>query len=362
MVDYKKTIFKLLGFIAIVLGVLGVIFLGAFFWPFLIAIIIALSLENVINFIVKRARLPRKLTGMVLVFLTYAIIGFIVYLLISKLIKEAVVISGNIPEFYDYMVTTYKSLYMKYIAFTQNIPEVMSDRIYDTGIKLLEVATTFASNFFNGVLNFIMFVPSILIYIIVTFLATLFLVVDRRAIARYVQDILPKNIVKKSANILQSTLKSLGQYLRAQLTIICITFIELFIAFTIIKQPYPLTFALVIALIDALPILGTGTVLVPWALYSVVIGNMPFAIALAITYLVILIVRQLIEPKIVSNQLGVHPFLTLVAMYIGFKIFGLVGMIIGPIVMVIFKNVFSHLFEAGYFKNFIVYVDKHKGE
>ncbi len=355
MIDYKKTMFKLLGLVAIIAGVIGVIFLGAFFWPFLIAIVIALSLENAINFIVKKTKMPRKLTGSILVFLAYAIIGFITYLLISRLIKEAIIISGSIPEFYEYMVETYKSLYIKYSSLVENIPTVMSDRIYDTGIKILDMGTLFITNFFNGVLNFIIFVPSILIYIIVTFLATLFLVTDRRVIARYMQDLLPKKFVKKSANILQSTLKSLGQYLKAQLTIICITFIELFIAFTIIKQPYPLTFALFIALIDALPILGTGTVLVPWAIYCIITGNMPYAIALAITYLVILIVRQLIEPKIVSNQLGVHPFLTLLAMYIGFKIFGLIGMVIGPIVMVIFKNVFSHLFEVGYFRSFIVY-------
>lgn len=356
--DYKKTIIKLIGLTAIILGVFGVIFLGAFFWPFLIAIVIALSLENVISFVVKKTKLPKKLTGVLLVFITYGLIGFAIYLLISKLIKEVVVISGNIPEIYDYMVDMYKVIYLKYISLMQNIPAVMSDRIYDGGIKILEQGTLFISNFLNGVLDFIMFMPSILIYIIVTFLATLFLVTDRRTLAKYVQDILPKNFVRKFISIMKSTLKSLGQYLRAQLTIISITFLELLIAFLIIKQPYPLTFALMIALIDALPILGTGTVLVPWALYSIIIGNLPFAIALAVIYLVILVVRQLVEPKIVSNELGVHPFLTLVAMYIGFKTFGLIGMIIGPVVMVIFKNVFSHLFEAGYFKNFIVYKDK----
>lgn len=358
MINSKKTLTKSLGLILIILGIFGVIFLGAFFWPFLIAIVIAMSLENVLGFITKKTKLPRKLTGVILVFITYAIIGFAIYMLISKLIKEAVIISGNMPQIYDYLVSTYESLYLKYKNVMQDMPAVMSDRIYDTGIKILEIGTAFITKFFNGLLDFIIFMPSILIYIIITFLATLFLVTDRRTIAKYMQDFLPKNFMEKAANIMKSTIKSLGQYLRAQLTLISITFIELFIAFIIMRQPYPLTLALAIALVDALPILGTGTVLTPWAIYCVITGNMPMAIALAITYLVILIVRQLVEPKIVSNELGVHPFLTLVAMYIGFKIFGIIGMIIGPVVMVIFKNVFAHLFESGYFKNFIVYKNR----
>jgi len=98
-----------------------------------------------------------------------------------------------------------------------------------------------------------------------------------------------------------------------------------------------------------------GGVLIPWGVYSAITGNMSLAIGLLITYAVIIILRQLIEPRIVSNNLGVHPFLTLISMYIAFKIFGIVGLIIGPIVMVIFKNVFSQLFEYGYLKNIIVY-------
>ncbi len=358
MVNYKDTLIKLSGLLLIIAGVFGVIFLGAFFWPFLIAIIIAFSLENLVSFIVRKTNLPRKITGSILVFITYALLGFAVFLLVSKLIREAVVLSNNVPDIYRYMLDTYKALYVKYISLTQNIPNIMSDKIYDTGVKVLELGTNAIQTFLNGVLNFIIFMPSILVYIIITFLATLFLVTDRRILAKHAQSLLSESFIEKVSNILKSTIKSLGQYLRAQLAVISITFIELLIAFLIIKQPYPLTLALIIALIDALPILGTGTVMVPWAIYSLVTGNIPLAIALGITYLVILVVRQLVEPKIVSQQLGVHPFLTLIAMYIGFKIFGLVGMIIGPIVMVIFKNVFSNLFEAGYFRNFIVYKDK----
>ena len=113
--------------------------------------------------------------------------------------------------------------------------------------------------------------------------------------------------------------------------------------------------ALVISIIDAFPILGVGGVLIPWGVYSAITGNMHLGIGLLITYAIIIVVRQLIEPRILSSNLGIHPFLTLISMYIAFKMFGIVGLIIGPIVLLIFKNVFSQLFEYGYLKNIIVY-------
>ena len=159
----------------------------------------------------------------------------------------------------------------------------------------------------------------------------------------------------KINNIFKETVTSISQYLKAQGIMMCITFIELLIAFFILKQEYPFTLAVVIAIIDALPILGVGSVLIPWGIYVAIMGNMKLAIGLLVTYAIIIVARQLIEPRIVSSNLGVHPFVTLITMYIGFKLFGLFGLIVGPIVMVVFKNVFSQLFEQGYLKNMIVY-------
>ena len=121
------------------------------------------------------------------------------------------------------------------------------------------------------------------------------------------------------------------------------------------NQPYPLLLAFLIAIIDALPILGTGTVLLPWAVYSAITGNLGLGLGLLVTYIIITVVRQLVEPRIVSSNLGVHPFLTLITMYIGFKIFGLFGLIVGPVVMIIYKNVFAIMFETGYLKKLFVY-------
>lgn len=355
MIDYKKTILNLIGFVLVCAVVLLSIYAGIYFWPFLVAIIFALLLERSINYITKKTNMPRKIVGTILVIILYLLVGFIIFLIGASLVKETITIATKIPAGLEDIKEVYNNVYGKVDNFMKNLPQDIVTKIYDTGLKLIESLGSYALSLIEGVIAFVKFMPSILIYIIITFLATLFLVTDRRVIARLASDVLPSKMLKKISTVISTCLSTLGKYLRAQCIMICITFIELFIAFVILKIDFPLSLAVVVALVDALPILGTGTVLIPWAIYSAITGNLGFGLGLFITYIVILVVRQLVEPRIVSANLGVHPFITLLAMYIGFKIFGLIGMIIGPVCMIIFKNVFDIMFKTGYFKRLFVY-------
>lgn len=360
MIDYKKTIFKFLGLIAVCATVLGGISLGLYFWPFLIGILIAIAIERLVNYFITKFKLPRKLVGTILVIVVYVLIGALLSVIISSLVKEAIGISSNIPNIYEELKIEYNAIYKSITEFIDKTPSTITNSMYNFGLELISKVTEVATKAVNSIVDFIMFVPNIIIYIIITFLATLFLVTDRRTIARYFADILPNKLLKKISDVVTKSFKSLGSYLKAMCIMICITFVELLIAFSIMKQPYPLTLALIVAIVDALPILGTGTILIPWAIYSAITGNIGMGIGLLVIYLVVTVVRQLIEPKVVSQNIGVHPFITLLAMYIGFKIFGLFGLIVGPVVMVIFKNVFETMFEAGYFKHLFVYKDEKK--
>ena len=360
MIDYKKTGLKLLGFLIVCAIVLLSIGLGIYFWPFLIGTLIAVAVERLVNYFIVKFKWPRKLVGTILVIIVYLLIATILALIISALVNEALDISSKIPTIYEESKIEYNAIYKTVTNFMDNVPATISNSIYELGLKLLGKVTEFATTMVNSVIDFIMFVPNIIIYVIITFLATLFLVTDRRTITRYLTDLFPNELVKKASNVIMKSFKSLGSYLRAMCIMICITFVELLIAFTILKQPYPLTLALIVAVVDALPILGTGTILIPWAIYSAITGNIGLGVGLLVVYLVITVVRQLIEPKVVSENIGVHPFITLLAMYIGFKIFGLFGLIVGPVVMIIFKNVFETMFEAGYYKSLFVYKKEKK--
>lgn len=355
MIDYKKTALNILGLLVICGIVILAIFLGVQFWPFLIAIVFAIVLEGGINYIVKKTKAPRKAVGTVMVVLVYVLIGVLVYLLASSLVREAIDLSSKLPVTFEKLKLEYNDLYNEGLDLLKGLPETVTQGIYNIGLEFIGKLTSIINGIINAIVNAVLFFPNLIIYIIVTFLATLFLVTDRRTIARHLQEVFPAKLVKKISAVIIACFRTLGKYLKAQCIIICITFIELFIAFLILNQPYPLLLAVLIAIIDALPILGTGTVLLPWAVFSAITGNLGLGIGLLVTYVVITVVRQLVEPRIVSSNLGVHPFLTLIAMYIGFKIFGLFGLIVGPVVMIIYKNVFAIMFETGYLKKLFVY-------
>lgn len=354
MIDYKKTVVKLLGLVMICAIVFLAIYLGLQFWPFLIGILIALFLEKPVEFLMKKLKLSRKLIGTVMVILVYIVLGALISLIVSSLINEAISLSTKIPGIFEKLRIEYNAIYVTISEFLDSTSVTLSDTVYKFGLEVLSKLTGIATNIVNSIISFIMFVPNIMIYIVITFLATLFLVTDRRTIARFMTEPLPNSLVKKITTAVVNCFKSLGGYLKAVCIMITITFIELLIAFTILGLDYPLSVALIVAIVDALPILGTGTILLPWAIYSAITGNIGMGIALLVIYLVITVVRQLIEPKVVSSNIGIHPFITLMCMYIGFKLIGLFGLVVGPVVLVILKNVFNAMFETSYFKNIIV--------
>lgn len=354
MIDYKKTAIKLIGLVAVCFIVLLGLYLGIQFWPFLIGIIVALLLEKPIEFLIKKTKCSRKFIGTLMVILTFIMLGVIVSLIVTALVNEAISLSGKIPDIFENLKMEYNATYKTISDFLDTTSVEISDAIYKFGLELLSKITSFATDMVNSVVKFIMFIPNIMIYIIITFLATLFLVTDRRTITRFMTEPLPNSFVKKITTAIANCFKSLGGYFKAVVILIAITFIELLIAFWIIGIDYPLSIALIVAVVDALPILGTGTVLLPWAIYSAITGDIGMGIALLVIYLVITVVRQLIEPKIVSENIGIHPFITLLCMYIGFKLIGLFGLVVGPVVLVIFKNVFNAMFETNYFKHLFV--------
>ena len=122
------------------------------------------------------------------------------------------------------------------------------------------------------------------------------------------------------------------QYLRAYLFLGFLTFLQAFIGLAVLKIPYAFLLALAIAIVDVLPLLGTGVILIPWALIALLTGNVPLAIGLGILYGITTAVRQILEPKLIGDGLGLHPLLSLVAMYAGLRLFGVWGMILAPLV------------------------------
>ena len=234
-------------------------------------------------------------------------------------------------------------------------PEGFDEQVKSSINGFIRMGTSKLGSFINSLINFITSIPTIILYICITILSTFFISLDKKKIMTFLEQQFPETWIKKVYNIKREMFNVLGSYIRAQIILMTICFFELLISFNILSflkfnLPYPLIFSIIICIIDALPILGAGAVLLPWSLISFATGDIKLGLALLGIYFLVLSVRQMLEPKLISQNLGVHPLVTLISMYSGFKFFGVIGFLIGPVVMIILKNVFSRELEIGFFR------------
>ena len=233
------------------------------------------------------------------------------------------------------------------LTLIQNSSQEILDSLYLWGSKAL-----------SSTVNSLTRIPTIAIYVVITILSLYFICTDKIYILDFAEYHMPKSWVKKVGNHVREITQCLGAYLKAELTLVFVSFIISLMGFYIfifigLNVKYPLLIALVTAFVDALPILGSGTIMVPWAIISALDGDINLGIAIIILWIIMCIVRQFLEPKVVSNKLGIHPIFTLIAMYTGFKLIGVIGMLVGPIILIVIKSIFSRLIEQGIIKTIL---------
>lgn len=325
---HVKTILNLLIYgIGILLICLLLPKLLRFFMPFVIGGVIALIANPLVKFFEKRLKIVRKHgTWLVIVGVLAAVIG-VCYAVISWLIREGVAFVEHLPEIYDAVTKVLREIGVDASSLTESI-----------SFPSLSVATDAVSN-----------LPNLLVQAIFMFLAAYFFIADKEKISAGFQKILPDFLVERWDWMKQMFSKAVGGYFVAQFKIMGIIAAILFVGFLILDVEYATLLALVIAFLDFIPFLGTGTAIWPWAAFQVVTGDYYMAIGLMIIYLICLLVHQLLQPKFVGDTVGMDPLTTLVFMFIGYRLSGVIGMIIAVPVGIILLN----LFKAGAFDKMI---------
>ena len=231
-----------------------------------------------------------------------------------------------------------------------NVSEQVLGIIQNSTDGILNGLSTWVRGFLNGVINVVTSIPTISIYFVITVMALYFICVDKVYILDQIEHHVPSLWVKKVGIHLRELTKTLGGYLKAQATLIFVSFIVSLIGLYVLKFvgfaiEYPLLMALFIGFVDA------GTVMVPWAIIAGLNGDLNLGIAIIVLLIIMSVVRQFLEPRLVSKNIGVHPIFTLIAMYTGFKFLGILGILFGPIILIIFKNVFATLIDDGVLKS-----------
>ena len=326
--------------------------LAAFYIPFLVAFVLSLMLEPIIRFIMRKLKFTRRTSSIIVFIVAIAIIAGLLVWIITTLITEASNLLSNLNSYIDAGYNLFQNIISSFDLSRFNIPDEVMSIIQNSGMEFLDTVTEWAKTALTKVIDFITSVPTLGIYCGISLIALYFMCVDKIYMIDQLEHHLPETWVKRIGVHLKALIKSLGGYLKAELILVVISFFISLVGLYVFyflgwNIKFPLIIALGIAFVDALPIFGSGTVMIPWAAILAFNGDIKLAIGVFVLWCIMSIVRQLVEPRIVSGQIGIHPIFTLIAMYTGFRFIGVWGLLLGPIVLIILKNIYGTLIDKG---------------
>lgn len=337
------------------LGIYLFLKLAIFYIPFFIAFVISLIIEPAIKFLMNKTNLTRRISSIIIFGIVFGIIvGLLVWGMIT-LITEANELLQTLNYYFDTAYKQIQNIISNFKLDSIKIPDEIMMIVQDSTSDILNYLANWVKNFLTNIINIVTSIPTIAIYFVITILALYFICIDKIYMLDQIEHHIPKKWSKKILIHIREISSSLGAYLKAQVILILISFVISVIGLYIYKFiglniEFPLLVALSISFVDALPILGSGTVMIPWGVGIAINGDIKLAVAIISLWILMSIVRQFVEPRIVSKQIGIHPIFTLISMYTGFKFMGITGLIIGPVILIVLNNIFSNLIDNGIIK------------
>ena len=326
--------------------------------PILCAVVVAMILQKPVNFICKKTPLKRGLVSALTVIFAFLVI-------VSGLVLILIWVGSEFKGFFQYIMIELEdipALVHKIEGYIGNavgfLPEKLETAVMEFVSEKLATLTSptttpsepsqsidlsMLSTPLKGIWNTAKQIPTTLVSIVVAIIACCFMTADFATVKKLVLGFFQPDTRSKIVRAKRLLFPSLGKMAKAYAIIITITFCELSLGLFLLtlmgiyNSGYIFVIAILTAIIDIVPVLGTGTVLIPWAVISLLNGNYPMAIGLIVMYACITVIRQIIEPKLVAAQLGIPAFLTIVSMFIGSQIFGVLGIFILPITIVMLK-------------------------
>lgn len=310
--------------------------------PFVFAVIFASILQKPTKFLTKKLRMNISLASVVTTFLFFAVIILLATIGIASLTNEAIQLGKNTQIY----ITKNSHLIDRYVGILKEYYENLDPTIVDaiktnlsaSIVKISNITTSIMMGIATGIVRFLASIPYIVMVIIFTLLSTYFFTRDMTLAKNKILNILPTENTDKMAHIFGEAKKMLGNYALSYAIIICITFLETIIGFSIFRVKYAVILSILSAIFDVLPVLGVGSVYIPTAIIYIVSGQYFTGVGILVLYAIVFIVRQFLEPKLVSSSLGLHPVPILAAIFIGLKINGVAGMFF-CMFLVVFYNV-----------------------
>lgn len=337
----------------VVFGAMALYYVSTVTYPFIIAFFIAFLINPLVDFLETKAKMPRWLAVIVTLIVLFSSVAGLVTLLIAEIVSGTQYLANVVPENFQKLITYIETFFAKQIiplyndlaALFKNLDASQQDTIMNNiqaaGTQIATTVGQFIQHVLQNIPQLLAWLPNAATVFIFSLLATFFISKDWYRLTGIAQKILPAKARKSGKRVFLDLKKALFGFIKAQATLISITTVIVLIGLLILRVNYAITIALIIGLVDILPYLGTGIVFVPWIIYAAVSGDVPFAIGLSVLYIVVLVQRQIMEPKVLSSSIGLDPLATLVALFVGFKLIGFLGLIIGPVTLVIIRTLHS---------------------
>ena len=316
-------------------------------YPFLIAFGLAYLINPLVNLLQRKAKLPRSLAVIVTLFSIFSAFAGLITLLITEIVAGANYLSTHLPiqlntlihigeNFFAFTIMPFiERISILFSSLDNEQQTTILENVQNIGTALTTSLGGFIQDFFQKIPSFIGWFPNAATVIMFSILATFFISNDWNRIRLFFSKIIPPKVKASIGNVLLDLKKAFFGFLKAQFTLVMFTTLLVLIGLLVLRVEYAITIALMTGLLDLLPYLGSGAVFVPWIIYEVASGDLSQAIALSILYIIVIVQRQLMEPKVLSSSIGIDPLATLISLFVGYKLIGFLGLIVGPIILVI---------------------------
>lgn len=326
-----------------------------FFAPLIVAWIVAMIANPVIHFLEKRIKIMRQHGTALIIVLVLAVISGLFYGLVALAVSQTSSLLKELPDIYasvmENLQEIMQNLHARFHFIPADIRDVLDSKEHAVGDYMMTAFNTMIDGMKAGSFAKVGSVASsvidFIVYAVLTILASYFMTVEKDKISKTIREKTPKGIQEFFLKVKNICIQAIGGYFKAHFKIMVVIFFITVIPFSIMGISYSALLAVLIAIVDFLPFLGAGTILIPWALYQLITGSYRYAAVLVVLYLVIMVVRQLLEPKLIGDSIGINSFEILIFMLIGYRLCGMLGLILSiPAGMVIVACYREGMFES----------------
>lgn len=340
-IEKQKTFLIRFAFIALLLGLgyFGIKYALPLMMPFVIGLIISVIMCPIFDLLEEKIRIKRAFIVVIVLFMLYGVIILGGIFFGFKIIAFLEQIFYGLPDLYSKTIEPALTSWGQRMLdrfpeikpYLENVSNSINDSIFsflkDASTKVVGMITGFASQ-----------IPSTLVKFIFTIVSSIFFSIDYHKIWRFVlRQFKPENR-EFILGLKDNVIGMIGKLLKAYALLITITFIELSIGFALLGVKPAMLWGFVVALVDIMPILGTGAILIPWAIAALIFRKTTLGAGMLVLYIVITTVRQTLEPKVIGQQIGLHPVVTLLCMFVGVQLMGIWGLFLLPLAATIIKK------------------------